>query len=286
MINQRQVQKYRKEGFLVVDSFLDQAEIDRLRKRIDTILSDFDMEAISIFSTTEQTRTADRYFINSGDKIRCFFEQDAFNHQGELQKAKKDAINKVGHALHDLDPVYQAVSYKPEIAQAAKAIGFHDPTIVQSQYIFKQPKIGGKVTAHQDSSFIFTTPPTCTGFWMALEDATVENGCLMAIPGSHQFPLGSRRFVRTLDGNSTQFTPGKDPSWDLEDMVPLEVKSGTLIILHGSLVHMSLENRSAKSRHAYILHMVESQAYWPPDNWLQRPADKPFRKLYDVVEVQ
>ena len=79
------------------------------------------------------------------------------------------------------------------------------PLMVQSQYIFKQPAIGGKVVAHQDSTFVYTSPPSCIGFWVALEDASIENGCLMAIPGSHCAGLGSRRFVRNLDGLSTPF---------------------------------------------------------------------------------
>ena len=48
--------------------------------------------------------------------------------------------------------------------------------ILQSMYIFKQPRIGGVVKAHQDSTFIHTAPDTTTGFWIALEDCTKDNG--------------------------------------------------------------------------------------------------------------
>lgn len=55
------------------------------------------------------------------------------------------------------------------------------------RYIFKQPKIGGEVTAHQDSTFLYTCPrQTCLGLWLALEDATLLNGCLWVRPGSHR----------------------------------------------------------------------------------------------------
>lgn len=50
----------------------------------------------------------------------------------------------------------------------------------------QQPGIGGEVVPHQDNSFLYTEPPTCTGLWWALEDATIANGCLWAIPGSHK----------------------------------------------------------------------------------------------------
>ena len=41
-------------------------------------------------------------------------------------------------------------------------------------YIFKQPKIGGEVVCHQDSTFLYTEPESAVGFWVAIEDATIE----------------------------------------------------------------------------------------------------------------
>lgn len=281
MITDQQVRQFHEQGFLIIPDFLGSSEIERLRLRIADIVNEFDMEAVSVFSTTDQTKTSDRYFIDSGDKVRCFFEQDAFDDKGVLQQPKEQAINKVGHALHDLDKDFQVISYKKELGEVAKAIGMIDPMMVQSQYIFKQPRIGGKVVAHQDSTFIYTDPPSCIGFWMALEDATIENGCLQGIPGSHKIPLPQHRFIRNVDGESTSFIGDPAYNWDLDQMVPLEAKSGSLVLLHGACVHMSMENRSDKSRHAYIIHMVEHGAQWPADNWLQRPQQKPFRRFYD-----
>lgn len=60
----------------------------------------------------------------------------------------------------------------------------------------QQPHIGGEVSAHQDSTFLYTDPPTVVGLWVALEDATKDNGCLWSIPGALLFnPL---RFLSTL----------------------------------------------------------------------------------------
>lgn len=62
----------------------------------------------------------------------------------------------------------------------------------------------------QDNAFILTDPePTCLGFWFALDDATIENGCLWALPGSHkEYPV-NKRFVRTGDENRVGFKPGR-----------------------------------------------------------------------------
>lgn len=281
-LSPEQIQSYDENGFLIIPEFLSHSEIAGMRAKIKRIIADFNTDEVSIFSTLEQTKTSDTYFIDSGDKIRCFFEEDAFDKSGHLRNTKEMSINKVGHALHDLDDIFEGVSYKPEIADIAAALEINDPVIVQSQYIFKQPRIGGKVVAHQDSTFIYTDPPSCVGFWMALEDATMENGCLMAIPGSHLSRLGDRRFIRTANGDATEFT-GKESQYDLTKMEPLEAKSGSLVLLHGACVHMSRENRSENTRHAYILHIVDGQANWSENNWLQRSSARPFRYLNEVI---
>ena len=75
------------------------------------------------------------------------------------------------------------------------------PLLLQSMYIFKQPRIGGEVVCHQDSSFFHTQPTSCVGLWLAIEAATETNGCLWAEPGGHRRPL-HQRFVR--DGRRTR----------------------------------------------------------------------------------
>ena len=157
----------------------------------------------------------------------------------------------------------------------AAALGLQDPVILQSMYIFKQPHIGGEVTCHQDATFLYTEPMSVTGFWFALEDATLENGCLWAIPGGHKDGL-KRRFVKHSNGQ-TSFEEVDTSPWDLTRLRPLEVRSGTLIVLHGLLPHMSYPNRSARSRHAYTLHAIERNTYYPPENWLQRTTEIPLR---------
>jgi phytanoyl-CoA hydroxylase len=275
-LSPEQIAAYDREGFLVLEDFVDQGACDGLRARAEELVRDFDPAGVvSIFSTHEQTRTSDDYFLESGDKIRFFFEENAFLPEGTLRQSKEKSINKIGHALHDLDPAFDNFSRTPAIKQLTSDLGITDPLLLQSMYIFKQPRIGGEVTCHQDATFLFTEPLRMVGLWFALEDAGVENGCLWVIPRGHKLGLRSR-FMRA-EGGGTRFEVFDDTPWPEENLQPLEVKKGTLIVLHGLLPHLSRENRSAKSRHAYTLHVIDAVSHYPENNWLQRPVEMPLR---------
>lgn len=264
-----QVDQYERDGFLILPNFVKAQACDALCARAAELVRDFDPAGlVPIFSTREQTRTSDDYFLESGDQIRFFFEENAFNPDGTLKQSKAESINKIGHALHDLDSVFDAFSRTPEIKQLVTDLGLSSPLILQSMYIFKQPRIGGEVTCHQDATFLYTEPLKLVGLWFALEDATIENGCLWAIPGGHKLGL-KFRFIRA-EGGGTRFEAIDDVVWSNENLQPLEVRKGTLIVLHPLLPHLSRENRSSKSRHAYTLHIIDGSTHYPKENWLQR----------------
>jgi phytanoyl-CoA hydroxylase len=276
MITTEQLQQYQSDGFLVLDGFITEHECDELRARAAEMVQAFEpADVVSIFTTHEQSRVADEYFLTSGDKVRCFFEENAFLPDGTLKQSKERSINKIGHALHDLDPVFNQFSRSAKIKELTQDLGIVNPLLLQSMYIFKQPNIGGEVSCHQDSTFLYNEPIDIAGLWFALEDATIENGCLWAIPGGHKHGLKSR-WIRSANDKMEFKTLNAEP-WPETELIPLEVTKGSMVILHGLLPHRSLENRSAKSRHAYTLHVIGGDAYYPADNWLQRSPDMPPR---------
>lgn len=137
-------------------------------------------------------------------------------------------------------------------------------------YILKEADVGGEVTPHQDSSFLDTLgdAPSCTGFWIALDDATVENGCLWVIPGSHKDAVKTK-FVETANG--WRYDPDIGDTWKVwpkDTFTPIPVRSGTCVLIHGALVHMSLENASPKARHIYSWHVVSSDQKFSEKNWM------------------
>ena len=277
LLSQVEIELFEQDGYLVLEDFVSKDACEALSHRATEIVDAFDpSESVSIFTTNEQTRHSDRYFLESGDKIRCFFEEEAFGENGELRQAKSKSINKIGHAMHDLDPVFENFSRTPELAQISKEVGFKDPRILQSMFIFKQPHIGGEVVCHQDATFLHTEPMSVKGFWFALEDATQENGCMWAIPGGHKSSVKSR-FSRSKNGKGSEMEIFDDSPWETSKLVPLEAKAGTMVVLHGLLPHMSFANRSANTRHAYTMHIIEGTADYPEWNWLHRPLEMPIR---------
>ncbi len=267
---------YAEDGVILLEDFVTAESCERLRRRALSLVDAFDPSGVSsVFSTTSRRQQDDRYFIESGDKIRFFFEQDAFATDGTLRQSKQKSLNKMGHAMHDLDPEFIRFSHSGELAEVARRLNVADPAIVQSMYIFKPPRIGGEVICHQDSTFLYTEPESCIGFWFALEDATLENGCMYFIPGAHRLPL-KKRNVRTgpftLDTRVLDGTP-----WPEDTKLPAAATKGTLVIFNGRTPHMSAPNTSSRSRHAYTMHVIDQQCHYPADNWLQRDPSLPLR---------
>lgn len=263
------LEQFHTDGFLILEGFNSTAECDGLIQRAAELTANFDYDGHpSVFQTSEQDRTSDDYFLDSGDKISFFFEKDAFHTDGKLKNDLFHSLNKIGHALHDLDSVFNAFSRSRQMKQLAADLELSDSLMIQSMYIFKHAQIGGVVDVHQDSSFLYTEPASCVGFWFALEDATVENGCMWAKPGGHKTPL--RSWFRRKESGGTEFQIFDSNPYDLEGAIQLEVKKGACIVLDGKLPHYSLPNTSIRSRQAYTVHTVSGSARYPEQNWLQR----------------
>lgn len=268
---------FERDGFAVFPNAFDPTTLSQLRGQVDRLVDDFDPAGVAtVFSTDhEQGHARDDYFLTSGDKIRFFFEDGVLGDDGELQVNKSDALNKIGHAIHDLDPAFDEFCRSDPFRNAAATVGMTNPLLLQSMIIFKNSLVGGEVTPHTDHTFLWTEPQSVIGFWLAVDEATQENGCLWALPGGHTIPVKSR-FSRNAEGTGTEMDVFDDTAYPDDGWVPLEAEPGTLIALHGTLPHRSAPNTSPKPRLAFTLHCIEADAEWASSNWLQRPT-LPFR---------
>ena len=133
MLTPEQRDRYKNEGYLVLPGFKSAEEIAAIRERAAQIVDAFDPgQGSSIFTTQNQATTTDAYFLGSDNTIRCFFEEEAFDGEGRLKHDKSLSINKIGHALHDLDPVFERFSRDAKLAAVARDLGLVDALVWQS----------------------------------------------------------------------------------------------------------------------------------------------------------
>lgn len=267
MLNKQQIQDFQQNGFIVLDQLIGPQWLARLKAQAADIVDHWQGDEGNVFTTSRESHNRDAFFLESAEKISCFFEEEAFDKDGNLVQARDLCINKIGHAMHELDPVFSEFSHQAILGELATDIGMLDPQIRQSMYIFKQPNIGGVVRWHQDATFFYTTPQSVITFWFAIEDATLENGCLWVEPGGHKSPL--RELFELKDGE-TEITTLDNTPWPTEEQAQsVEVKAGSLVLFQGLLPHYSAPNRSSKSRQAYTLHVTDGTAKYADANWLQ-----------------
>jgi phytanoyl-CoA hydroxylase len=278
MLTREQIASYAEHGYLVLERLVDDTELGVLRDTALETIDDFDPgRHNSIFSARGGEEMRNAYFFESAEKVCCFLEADAVDEQGNLTRDKRECINKIGHALHDLLPAFTMFCRKPVFAELLGELGCREPELWQSMYILKPPRVGGEVRWHQDASYLITQPSSITGIWVAIDDATRDNGCLWVQPGGHRSPL-REVFERGAPSGRCRLRQLHTMPWpSLDDAVSLEVDAGSVIVFHDHLPHYSSHTHSALPRHALSLHAKAGAAEWSPRNWLQRKTLQPFR---------
>ena len=190
----------------------------------------------------------------------------------------------MGCGVHKI-PQFHDLTHAAFHRAIAKSLGYSDPRITQSQIIAKIAGVGGEIVPHQDGCVGFTDPPSGLTFWYALEDTTLENGCLCVAQGSHLTTPLKQRLVKS-DNGVPQFKDLPAPLWardslksevELEqpeyEYQALEVKKGALVLFHGNLIHRSAANESDKNRIAYTFSIVGATLDSPSDLYMKREED-------------
>ena len=132
---------------------------------------------------------------------------------------------------------------------------------MQSMFFAKPPGKPGQAW-HQDECFIPTRDRSLCGVWIAIDDATLDNGCLWVIPGSHL--AGTLYPLRTHD-RTEEFDPAPESyGFDCRGEIPVELRAGSVLFFNGYLLHRSRKNTSDRYRRALVNHYMSTQS---PLHW-------------------
>ncbi|KAF7943739.1 uncharacterized protein EAE97_005809 [Botrytis byssoidea] len=278
-LSDEQLQFWRENGYLVIPDTLSDSQKDNLLKTVH--------EAAQVLAGGGERVQKHTYlpgqksYVSPVGRALATLSEHGFNPDVEPLKR----IQRIGCGVHRVMPPFRKYIISPFHSTLARSLGYKDPRIYQSLIIVKAAEVGARVVPHQDGCSGFTNPSSCTTFWYALEDCSMENGCLAVAPGSHRVQPITRR-CRTNANGQPEFVDLEKPVYaEIEgvddstlpkrnekgefEYKKLEVKAGTLILMHGNLMHKSEANHSSKSRVAFNFGVVEGEHGWLEDNYLQ-----------------
>lgn len=166
------------------------------------------------------------------------------------------------HMVHKISKImYDALAHPAMVETLTNIIG---PNVkcMQSMLFIKASGKPGQAW-HQDEIYIPTRDRSLTGGWIALDDATLDNGCLWVIPGSHKpgvlWPQRTHHDTRFDCAHETFRFPYTD-----DDAIPVEVKTGAIVFFNGYLLHRSLPNRATGGfRRVLVNHYMSAESLLP-----------------------
>ncbi len=235
-----QVSSYRENGFFVAENAYTKEEIEALRKETVDLCRQGSFKVWS----REDRETPVIQFAEDASDMEVLAEYLCI------------------HFPHKASEIFKSTLAHPNTVEILSKVIGPNVKCMQSMLFIKSAGKPGQAW-HQDEDYIPTRDRSMTGAWIALDDATVQNGCLWVIPGSHKpgvlWPQkwhADQRFDCALE--AYQF-PYKD-----EDAIPVEVKAGSMVVFNGYLLHRSLPNVTENGlRRSLVNHYMSAESLLP-----------------------
>ena len=182
------------------------------------------------------------------------------------------------HFPHKLSPIIYNYLFHSRIIDVLTKIISPNVKCMQSMLFVKGPGKAGQ-SWHQDEFYIPTRDQSLTGVWIAIDDATIENGCLWIIPGK------PKHIMKRVENNSDEYADVDtvDINPYIGQSIPVEVKKGAVVFFHGYTLHSSLRNKTTNCfRTALVNHYMSAESKLP---WDQDGNLPPTEDLRDIVLV-
>lgn len=221
-ITPAQVEQFQRDGYVVVEELFAPAEIDA----IEAFFEDYKRNGAAVY--------------DSGLK---FEELDKTKQQVRAMFPHRYSQQVLGWAL------------QARVLEVLAVLMGRPPLLAQTMYYFKPPGAKGQ-GMHQDNFYLLSAPATCIAAWTAIDAATLDNGCLYVVPGSHRHdihcPAGETgAWMSYGESHIKPFPRDAKP-------VPVEVPKGATMFFGGQLIHGSGPNRTTdRSRRTFIGHYLD-----------------------------
>ena len=224
---------YQNDGFLVVENLFSDVDLSCVRQRTDDIVADPDSVPEGVGVGREGDTAADR----------------------SSQEAANRAVRGTSFLVR-FDPVFQRFAVQPKLLEIVRGLLGPKVNVFRDQMLLKPP--GGQAKPlHQDQSYFRVHPEgELVTAWVALDEATLENGCMCYVPGSHTHGI----FEIDADPDRPVHHVPVTAGIELGEPVSCPVPAGSVIFHHGCCLHASDENRTDSWRRAVILHYATARA--------------------------
>ena len=235
-LSQAQVEAFREQGFLVVEGLLSNEDVEAIRT-----------DAVKLCRGAYKSENLKPVPDDASDA---------------------EAISRFLciHQPHHISPFMRRAVAHPAVSRVLARLVAPDVKCMQSMLFIKPPQFPGQAW-HQDEVYIPTRDRSLTGAWYALDDVTVENGCMWVLPGSHRngYLYPQRTHGRPEEFDFAQESFGFDDSGE----IPVECCAGAVVFFNGYLLHRSRKNRSDRFRRVLVNHYMNAYSLLP---W-HRPED-------------
>jgi phytanoyl-CoA hydroxylase len=178
----------------------------------------------------------------------------------------------------NIDPVLGAHSRRESTLDCVESLLGPDIKFFSDQFFIKPPG-GIEKTYHQDSPYFTIEPMALVTAWAALDDATVTNGCLYIVPGSHRNGALDHSEAWLVGDRTNMRIPDREIDRSKEH--PVLLKAGDVSFHHSLILHRSGPNTSSQFRRGYAVHYMSARSRWTGD-----PAEKPGYPLLRGKEFE
>jgi ectoine hydroxylase-related dioxygenase (phytanoyl-CoA dioxygenase family) len=229
LLTAEQKARYERDGYLAFERLFEQEEIDRLLTRLDDLVTGRVARPEGIAMQVEPA-------VQRGEAAA---------------QAPQNALRKVeGLVAHD--PIFYAFATAPRVLDRVADLVGPDVKLFRDALMMKPAHHGSAKPYHQDSAYWSIDPPELVSCWMALDDATLENGCMRVIPGSHRRGVMEHRHLADYQVDESTL--------DVTGEVAVPLAAGGCLLFHSLLLHATSPNASAQPRRAMITSYMSARA--------------------------